>query len=617
MRVSTKRCLVLAAAVACLGIWSSAARAYPTYRNTADPGVDDCQSCHGAFSASPYQRCQGGTNHGALCTAASECPGGTCLSWGHCDGGSNNGVACSATSECPSGACARSLHDVHRASMLGAIPSSGSDTFRCDICHSGSSKTPVVINQSNGILTCASGTNAGANCKADSQCPGGTCSTVLYDPIACVGCHGRQEDRGTVPTDCVDSQSTGPCGDGAGLRQHHQRAGITVCSGCHSDAVPANFTPVGESVLPPYYFTPDAAHPLKPTNSCNPNGEEDFDGTTEGLDNDGNLLYDLADPNCPTPTPTVTPTPTETATPTVTETPTPVATPNKDSSKCQAAIVKNAAAFVQARTKALQKCEDGVVKHKLAGPCPDQKASDSIAKAQAKLAGGIAKACGGKDKTCGSGGDDVPLGVVGWSGPCPDLEGKGCSNAIDDCNGIATCVSCIGDVAVDQAIGLYYDALQPTDPKSKDKREKALNKCQAVIGKAGATFLAAQSKALQKCWDGKNKGKINDCPDVKAGDGISKAAVKLTKSINGACGGKDKQPGGDGDNADFTPMEIGFPATCMDVDFPGFITSCSGAVTDLQSLVGCVTCVTRFKAGCADRAGALGLGTYPSECNVE
>ena len=55
---------------------------------------------------------------------------------------------------------------------------------------------------------------------------------------------------------------------------------------------------LGENVQPPYYFTPDLLHPLKPTNSCNPNGEEDFESSPEGLDNDGDLLYDLADPDC-------------------------------------------------------------------------------------------------------------------------------------------------------------------------------------------------------------------------------------------------------------------------------------------------------------------------------
>jgi cysteine-rich repeat protein len=62
----------------------------------------------------------------------------------------------------------------------------------------------------------------------------------------------------------------------------------------------ANYTPVEEDVLPNYYFmpTPDPAHPNKPTDSCNPNGEEDYAGSPLGLDNDGNGLYDSNDPVC-------------------------------------------------------------------------------------------------------------------------------------------------------------------------------------------------------------------------------------------------------------------------------------------------------------------------------
>ncbi len=606
MRVLSTR-LVLALAM--VVTWTVTATGFPLYRNTLCGGganagasckvdsecpgstcvpTDDCSQCHGGYLASPYRSCVGGSNEAAACSADSQCPGGTCAAW------------------------SGPLHNVHRNNMLGAAPNP-SDSGRCNICHIGTSKTPVFLNESNGTRVCVGGANAGANCQVDSACPGGTC-TVVYDPISCVGCHGRVEDRGMRPDDCVDAPTTnGPCGDGAGLRQHHQNSGITLCASCHPDALPANFTPAGENVNPPYYFTPDSAHPLKPINACNPNGEEDYEASPDGLDNDGDLLYDTADPDCPTPTALATPE--VTPTPTATLTPSPAPTSNKDSQKCQAAIVKNAASFVQAKAKALQKCEEAVVKRKISGPCPDQKATDSIVKAEGKLEGGIAKACGGKNKACETGGDDVAIALLGWPSVCPDFEDKGCTNAITSCADIAACVACTGEAAVDQAIELYYGALQPTDPKSKDKHEKGLNKCQATIGKAGAKFLAAQSKALQKCWDGKVKGKVNDCPNVTVGDSVSKAAVKLASTINGACGGKDKQPGGAGDDADFTTAEIGFPTSCSDVTFPGFVTPCGAPVGDLQSLTSCVACVTRFKAGCADRAGATGLTPYPSECN--
>jgi len=107
-----------------------------------------------------------------------------------------------------------------------------------------------------------------------------------FSADGCVGCHGRAEDNNGIGT------------SGAGLRQHHYRAGKTVCANCHDDANPAKYQPVGENIAPPYYFTPDDAHLNKPTDSCNPSGEEDFAGTAIGLDNDGDGLYDGNDPDC-------------------------------------------------------------------------------------------------------------------------------------------------------------------------------------------------------------------------------------------------------------------------------------------------------------------------------
>jgi hypothetical protein len=87
----------------------------------------------------------------------------------------------------------------------------------------------------------------------------------------CVGCHGRSEDAGN---------DTFPGGLGAGLRQHHDNSGISSCAVCHTDANPSNYTPVGEDVFPPFYV----AEGLYP---C-----------TDLLDNDGDLDYDGADPDC-------------------------------------------------------------------------------------------------------------------------------------------------------------------------------------------------------------------------------------------------------------------------------------------------------------------------------
>lgn len=176
------------------------------------------------------------------------------------------------------------LHNLHRTTMLAGD---------CNVCHIGSNRLPVYLNSSNG----------GAG----------------FEPVGCVGCHGVDPDPGNPNAWW-----------GAGLRQYHANAGVGpdsdgfTCMSCHTND-PA---PPPESTLPSYYFTPDAVHPNKPTDSCNPSPgyPEDFAGAVTGLDNDGDLLYDEMDPNCaaaatPTPTATRTPTPTRTRTPTPTATP--------------------------------------------------------------------------------------------------------------------------------------------------------------------------------------------------------------------------------------------------------------------------------------------------------
>lgn len=146
------------------------------------------------------------------------------------------------------------LHDVHRNDMLNGD---------CDTCHGSGGRSPVILDSSVG----GSG----------------------LSPLSCVGCHGRLEDAGN------DSLSGGL---GAGLRQHHTTAGVDTCVSCHSDADPTNYNSVGENVLPPYYANPGTEHPNMPTNPCNQGGNENFAGGPDGLDNDGDLLYDGTDSDC-------------------------------------------------------------------------------------------------------------------------------------------------------------------------------------------------------------------------------------------------------------------------------------------------------------------------------
>lgn len=124
-------------------------------------------------------------------------------------------------------------------------------------------------------------TITGNNCSLCHVTPGDN-PFIELDPVddrGCVGCHGRLEDAGN---DTVFGQPAP--GVGAGLRQHHTNAGVTACGACHSDANPANYTPVGEDVLPPFYGTVAG---IVPDDPC-----------TDLLDNDGDLLVDADDPDC-------------------------------------------------------------------------------------------------------------------------------------------------------------------------------------------------------------------------------------------------------------------------------------------------------------------------------
>jgi len=183
-----------------------------------------------------------------------------------CHGDFNNGTYISKTDATNWGTDLMSGHQT----FIGT-----SNSF-CVICHqppAGTPRSPVYI-----------GLSAG---------------TTGYSPVACLGCHGRLEDAKGAGACVVGSATTinpANCGAGAGLRRHHANAGETVCGVCHTN----DGTVLGESIQPAYYFTPDASHPSKPVDACNavaaPGNENKFG--LAGLDNDGDMLYDSADPDC-------------------------------------------------------------------------------------------------------------------------------------------------------------------------------------------------------------------------------------------------------------------------------------------------------------------------------
>jgi len=155
---------------------------------------------------------------------------------------------------------ANSLHNAHRTTMLSSD---------CEVCHF-TARFPVYLGKATG------GTGA-----------------YQGEKFSCSGCHGRAADGSGSPT--IPSE-----GFGAGLRQRHFRGGVTECVNCHFDSDPATTTVARENVLPPYYDNRDASHSAQPNDPCNPSPAfvENVEGSTLGLDNDGNGAFDMNDSAC-------------------------------------------------------------------------------------------------------------------------------------------------------------------------------------------------------------------------------------------------------------------------------------------------------------------------------
>ena len=268
--------------------------------------------------------------------------------------------------------------------------------------------------------------------------------------------------------------------------------------------------------------------------------------------------------------------------------------------KCRQTILKASAQHAQARLKALGKCEEAKLKGRLPPSLPcalETKTAPALAKADAKLRSAVVKACGGRDGTCGTP-DDDGLAAIGWPAVCPDFEGLGCANAIADCTGVADCLACTNARAVDQAIGLSYDALTPA-PAGSDALA-----CQIAIGKAAGAFFAAKTKALGKCWDARNHDKhANACPDPgdgKAGAAIAKARLKMHAAIAKACSETDL-------------AAVGFVPRCPSVVVPDG-PACGTAIDDVAGAADCVDCVNEFEVDCTIALAVPQFVAYPSEC---
>ncbi|MEK6528192.1 MAG: putative metal-binding motif-containing protein, partial [Nitrospirota bacterium] len=182
-----------------------------------------------------------------------------------CHGGFNKGTPYLSPKD--SASWTGSLHNVHNILIIRG----GESTNYCTWCHNSTFNTNTPDNRvdlSNSADS-ADGVNA----------------------ISCNGCHGRLADANAV--------NTMGTGVGAGLRQHHYKKGKTICFTCHADSNPADFTTKGEHTMPAWYAMFELS--LNPCNVKVGAYGEDFAGSATGLDNDGDNVYDAADPDCSAP----------------------------------------------------------------------------------------------------------------------------------------------------------------------------------------------------------------------------------------------------------------------------------------------------------------------------
>lgn len=355
--------------------------------------------------------------------------------------------------------------------------------------------------------------------------------------------------------------------------------------------------------------TPSATPTLTPTASSTPSATSTTTATTTATATPVATVSSTMTAS-PTRSATATTTPTTTTNPTISPSP----TIDEAARRCRGSVSAASARLLQAEAKAIAACSAKIVRGKLPRDteCREEpKTSAAVQKAQAKLADTIGKACGGSDKTCGTGDSEVPIADLGWSiAMCSEISAGRCATTLSDCSHIAACLKCTTSDVIDTVLSLYFDAIEPTDPKNKS--EKRLNKCQGVVTTAATKLLVTRSAAMAKCWERVNIGKtVGLCPgaDAKAFTAIAKAEAKLALTICRSCG-SGKTCGG---AADFAPPAIGFVPTCPNIA-PPLGPGCAASVMDLLDMAACLKCTTAHYVDCASFAAVPGLSSPPTEC---
>jgi len=193
--------------------------------------------------------------------------------------------------------------------------------------------------------------------------------------------------------------------------------------------------------------------------------------------------------------------------------------------------------------------------------------------------------------------------------PCGDGEldpGEGCDDhnvqGGDGCS--ANCAVETTPTPIATVTPTPTATIQPGDPGS-------VPKCRRAVIDAAADFVAARTKARDKCELKQIAGKASagDCnqdPNVQVS--YAKASRALRASIAKACGGKDKTCGADVD-ADL--VATGWAVVCP--SFAG--TDCAESILDCADVSSCVECIA---SATSDFAASLAYDhAKPSDPKVE
>lgn len=235
-----------------------------------------------------------------------------------------------------------------------------------------------------------------------------------------------------------------------------------------------------------------------------------------------------------------------------------------DRLKCQKAIAKEAGKYVNGKIKVLQKCLNANLGAPGTCAAPD---ANALAKLVSKLNAGLDKAC---SFSAFPGTDDDNLAVIGFPGPCGDVDPlngftvgdlKACIlsshdtivsgacgggiNTSQPCNVLADCPDTGPGTFCRGFINTEYDPTVVLPLGADDI------KCQKEVGKAGAKYVASLLKSIQKCRnalvDCKTVGNSTVCKlsglspescavnDPKTATAVTKAREKAIAAITKKC----------------------------------------------------------------------------------